>query len=217
MATAPMSAEPARIPWAKVRCATANPQLRPPKFQALTNSYFHQVAASAGKENIALTSFAAAATSSPARSLKKETAFHASDSQEHEKLADRQFGPKLNSSTTNEGGLEITGSQSSSSGGDAPSLQVTSLGGTEASLVLDMETLNCDEPMPSLVVNGSGTTNATSKSESVDGFSEDRFTRADSESELVPNRQVSTGRVSPPERRLHWTKRSLYDQMIAQV
>jgi len=104
--------------------------------------------------------------------------------EEPERKTERQFGSNSLNSTAYEGSLEMPAGRSSGSVGEVPSLQVTSLEDTEASLHLGMESLSCDEPTPSLVVNGSGIANATSKSESVDGFSEDHFARADSESEL---------------------------------
>jgi len=96
---------------------------------------------------------------------------------------DRRFGSNPHNSMESEGNLEMSAGPSLSSVGEVPSLQVTSLEGIENSLILGMGSLKCHEPTPSLVVNGSGTVNAISKSESLDSFSEDHFARADSESE----------------------------------
>jgi hypothetical protein len=54
----------------------------------------------------------------------------------------------------------------------------------EAKLVESVKALNINTPMPSLVVNGSGPVGARSKSDGIDGFSEDLLQRADSGSEL---------------------------------
>lgn len=55
---------------------------------------------------------------------------------------------------------------------------------TEANLVNAVKALNVNGPMPSLVVNGSGKTDASSKVELAEAFPEDSFQRTDSGSEL---------------------------------
>jgi hypothetical protein len=54
----------------------------------------------------------------------------------------------------------------------------------EANLVDAIKALNFNGPMPSLVVNGSGTAEINRKADLVEGFTEDSFQRADSGSEL---------------------------------
>lgn len=54
----------------------------------------------------------------------------------------------------------------------------------DANLVDAVHALNIRDPMPSLVVNGSGPSDISPKAESVAGFSEDAFQRTDSGSEL---------------------------------
>lgn len=54
----------------------------------------------------------------------------------------------------------------------------------KVNLVNAVKALKVGDPMPSLVVNGSGTTGASQKTDLVEGFSEDAFQRVDSGSEL---------------------------------
>ncbi|KAH8596433.1 hypothetical protein B0O99DRAFT_620436 [Bisporella sp. PMI_857] len=159
MTTAPVSADPSRMPWAKV-------------------------AASGGKENLTLASFATIAASTPTRDSLKENKSLAVVSQDRGQRTVQptgQNGQEEHNYVADQVGS--AGGRLSNSGEGAPAAEALQAG-SESSLVLSVEALNFNEPMPSLVVNGSGTTATTSKSESIDGFSEDAFNRVDSESEL---------------------------------
>ncbi|RDL37880.1 R3H protein [Venustampulla echinocandica] len=154
MATAQMSADTSRLSFAKV-------------------------AASAGKDNVALSSFNKAAGSVPARALKTENILmQAHKEQElHESPQAAESSLDNNQSVQEEGGPKVmTHPQPASA--------------CEANLVDAVKALNIDGdrsmPMPSLVVNGSGTgaINARKKPDPADTFAEDPFQRPDSGSEL---------------------------------
>ncbi|RDW91324.1 R3H-containing protein-like protein [Coleophoma crateriformis] len=133
MATAPMSTDTARMSFAKV-------------------------AASGGKDNVALNSFTKVATSS--KDLKKSA-------------TDENINPhiQLPASNDHEQRTAVTDSHESSI--------------NEKILVDAVKALKVHDQMPSLVVNGSGHPAASNnKSEVTESFSEDLFQRTDSGSEL---------------------------------
>jgi len=67
---------------------------------------------------------------------------------------------------------------------EAPAPRADAASTSEANLVDAVKALRVHNPMPSLVVNGSGVADTSSKADLAEGFSEDPFQRADSGSEL---------------------------------
>ncbi|KAG0651809.1 hypothetical protein D0Z07_1100 [Hyphodiscus hymeniophilus] len=152
MATAPMSADTSRLSFAKV-------------------------AASAGKSNIALTSFAKVTASTPGRDTRKENTpgqirnSYGENLEEPASVSD----PKHTIKTITEGHASQI---------EAVPVPIQGPGESEANLVDAVKALNVHVPPPSLVVNGSGATGNSRKADAVDVFSEDPFQRTDSGSEL---------------------------------
>ncbi|TAQ90166.1 hypothetical protein B7494_g1470 [Chlorociboria aeruginascens] len=150
MATAPMAADTSRLSFAKV-------------------------AASAGKDNVALTSFVKVASSAAAR-------------KENVSLHQISIGEGL-ASTTGVSTVDTTTDQilpkEQRSGVTpvVPKLEKIPTT-TEDNLVGAIKVLSVHNAMPSLVVNGSGVPGPIHKSETSEGFAEDPFQRADSGSEL---------------------------------
>ena len=139
-----------------------------------------QVAASAGTDSIANTTISKAAVS--ARDLRKEN----KPVQASEKHPETSFGQIIvtskNGSAAVKGASETPQSRASKSDKQTPSTNPTSAG--DADLVNAIKSMSVNDPMPSLVVNGSGVLDSSSKSDLAEGFSEDSFQRADSGSEL---------------------------------
>ncbi|CAG8979077.1 hypothetical protein HYALB_00000206 [Hymenoscyphus albidus] len=137
---------------------------------------FAKVAASAAKDNIAPRSFAKVAASGPSRLTKKENVTMG-DANE------KRPGDGLPQPSGSEKPLSVRAE------GDANS-DAAPVPTSETNLANAMKSLNVDgernSPMPSLVVNGSGTAPviAGKRSEAGEGFSEDPFQRTDSGSEL---------------------------------
>jgi hypothetical protein len=140
-----------------------------------------QVAASAGKDNVALTSFAKIAVSTPVRDVRKENIHGQASHKELETGSKEQSGIPDTNNTTDRKALASRDNLSSS---DVPEALIPESSVTEAELVDAVKALNVNGPMPSLVVNGSGTTDASSKVDTAEAFSEDLFQRTESGSEL---------------------------------
>jgi len=140
-----------------------------------------QVAASAGKDNVALSSFAKVVASTPVRDSRKEN-IRAPGEKE---VADGTDVPVES--------LDLipakTPKTSSSSGEAASNMdnggpRSVEPSANEAKLVDAVQALSVNSPMPSLVVNGSGIVANRNKVDAMEGFSEDPFQRTDSGSEL---------------------------------
>ena len=187
MATAPLSADPSRMSFAKVSIySTAScslfhiPTSNKKENIVLTNMQL-QVAASAGKDNVALTSFATIAVSAPVRDVRKENIHGHATHKELEKVSKERSGVSDADRSTDRKALS---SRDNLSGAEVTEVSITQLSATEAELVDAVKALNVEGPMPSLVVNGSGTTDASSKVDSTEAFSEDLSQRTESGSEL---------------------------------
>jgi hypothetical protein len=141
-----------------------------------------QVAASAGKENATHTSFAKVAASAPARDVRKENTNVQADEKELKAGPDQPIEVSISDPAAIQSTSKPSSNHESKAEG-AGSLTDGS-GVSKADLVNAVKALNVNDPMPSLVVNGSGAANNSSKSDMVEGFSEDPFQRADSGSEL---------------------------------
>ncbi|TVY38651.1 R3H domain-containing protein, partial [Lachnellula occidentalis] len=149
MATAPMSADTARLSFAKV-------------------------AASAGKDSVAFSSFTNTSKSGPARASTQENAL----SQNLEKGSmegSNEHAPLSDTTNSASGDTSTPGEESSTKGTSSPAV--------ETNLVEAVKALSVNSPMPSLVVNGSRGA-IPRKSDGVEGFSDDPFQRTDSGSEL---------------------------------
>lgn len=140
-----------------------------------------QVAASAGKDNVALTSFAKIAVSAPVRDVQKENIHGQASHKDLEHGSKEQSGISDTDHTTERKALTSRDNFSSS---EIPEGSVPESSVTEAELVDAVKALNVNGPMPSLVVNGSGTADASSKVDTAEAFSEDLFQRTESGSEL---------------------------------
>lgn len=155
----------------------------------MTNvSTLSKVAASAGKDNVALGSFNKAAASGPARPLKKENiAMQAHQEQELQDASGHPAGLSKVAEPTQENQLSVADGDVQVAVITPPSASAST---SDANLVDAVKALNIDGdrgmPMPSLVVNGSGTgtVNARKKPDPPDTFAEDPFQRPDSGSEL---------------------------------
>lgn len=131
-----------------------------------------QVAASAGKDNVAITSFAKIAASTPGRDIRKENT-----------PIQTRKGP-LDSS---EAQIPVSNTESAAPkvrSAETTARSVHGSGTSETDLVDAVKAMNVHIPPPSLVVNGSGPIERSRKPDIVDGFSEDPFQRTDSGSEL---------------------------------
>ena len=140
-----------------------------------------QVAASAGKDNVAISSFAKAAASAPARDMRKENV----SSQSHKEVTDGLSQSIVSSS------IDYAANKKTPSVLDGRNLNLADSAAptkdgsiSEANLVAAVKGLKIQTPMPSLVVNGSGIVDSNRRSDLSEGFSEDFFHRADSGSEL---------------------------------
>jgi hypothetical protein len=140
-----------------------------------------QVAASAGKENVALTSYAKSAAPNPIRDVRKENVSVKTGRKEMEQglpiavaIPSSIYPPA--ESITESGDVDGVDMGSEE--------QARQKSMAEASLIDAVKALNVNGPMPSLVVNGSGTTDTSPHAESTEGFLEDAFHRTDSGSEL---------------------------------
>ncbi|KAH7350864.1 hypothetical protein BKA65DRAFT_246235 [Rhexocercosporidium sp. MPI-PUGE-AT-0058] len=168
MATAPMSADPSRLSFAKV-------------------------AASAGKD-MPSGPISKSVSPNPIRDPRKENV----PAPNQKALADglsQPDRPTNNKPPTNESNpvpledsllnvniqIRPGGSQT-----EAPSRAIlhSESGNTEAKLVDAVKALHVSSPMPSLVVNGSGVANIRAKTDGAETFAEDPFQRTDSGSEL---------------------------------
>jgi len=141
-----------------------------------------QVAASAGKDNVALSSFAKVATSTSLRDQQRK------ENARQPALSEVVEGPSapiaISADTTSisankdftpdEPGLKMQIAEPRSAESSA----------SEAKLVDAVQALSVNSPMPSLVVNGSGLVVSRNKADPGEGFSEDPFQRTDSGSEL---------------------------------
>ncbi|CAD6445290.1 70c514b8-d18e-4d6f-9bf4-1db0f35ad1e3 [Sclerotinia trifoliorum] len=149
MATAPMTTDPSRLSFAKV-------------------------AASAGKDNVALASFAKIAASSTAvRDTKLENiapTVHGSKNTDRPSATSNDIG-----TTTHKETVAATNDQTSKSGTVAKK---------EPDLVETVKAMHIRDTTPSLVVNGSGIAPATHKRDLGEGFPDDPFQRTESGSDL---------------------------------
>lgn len=152
------------------------------------------MAASAGKTNVALGSFAKAVSSSPTRDQRKENV----PTPGQKELIDASG--QLDRSTYSKSSideappsLDDVGSSSTEASRRTGSSYVeiphrpilrSESSTNEAKLVDAVKALNVSSPMPSLVVNGSGVNVAKPKPDATEAFSEDLFHRTDSGSEL---------------------------------
>ena len=135
-----------------------------------------QVAASAGKNNT-LSSFAKVTASTVGRDTRKEN-IHV---QARKDRGDRSEATIPVSNT--QFAIRTTSQGHASESGVAAMVSDDS-GESEAKLIDAVKALNVHVPPPSLVVNGSGSTESRRKPDMVDGFSEDPFLRIDSGSDL---------------------------------
>jgi hypothetical protein len=139
----------------------------------------NQVAASAGKDNVALGSFTKVAASTSLRDQQRKENVRAAIQND---VGDASSVPIVTS--------ENTASIKSKSSFEPVETRLKK--DTEASrptdpsakLVDAVQALNVNSPMPSLVVNGSGLVINRQKTDAGEGFSEDPFQRTDSGSEL---------------------------------
>ncbi|KAF4628086.1 hypothetical protein G7Y89_g10070 [Cudoniella acicularis] len=159
MATTPMSADTSRLSFAKV-------------------------AASAGKDNVALSSFAKVAVPGSVRALKKENM--SLQSQKETELQDTSIHPLgilANADISAEKKLSVPEEDRPILVARAPPVSDSNLVDAVKALTVNV---GIESQMPSLVVNGSGTgaRNTRKKPEATDSFSEDPFQRTDSGSEL---------------------------------
>ncbi|KAL2071589.1 hypothetical protein VTL71DRAFT_12824 [Oculimacula yallundae] len=168
MATAPVSADPSRLSFAKV-------------------------AASAGKD-MPSGSYAKAVSTNPNRDSQKENV-KIQDSKSLTHGLGQLDGPTMSPtyditpSPVEDGHLSLAESASQRPGESPmePSPRTalrTESGNTEAKLVDAVKALHVSSPMPSLVVNGSGVSNTKGKVDGVEVFSEEHSQRTDSGSEL---------------------------------
>ncbi|EDN94942.1 hypothetical protein SS1G_10817 [Sclerotinia sclerotiorum 1980 UF-70] len=156
MATAPMTTDPSRLSFAKV-------------------------AASAGKDNVALASFAKIAASSTAvRDTKHENTaptVHESKNTDRPSATSNDIGM-----TTLKETVAATNDQTSKSGTVAQSKPVVAK--KEPDLAETVKAMHIRDITPSLVVNGSGIVPATHKRDLGEGFPDDPFQRTESGSDL---------------------------------
>jgi len=139
-----------------------------------------QVAASAGKENVALSSHAKAVASGPSREPRKENIKGQAAQREPGESSSQPLGIQHDFATSQTPSMSLRDHDLESA---AAALSVDS-NTSEAILVDAVKALHVHDPMPSLVVNGSGIVETHRKVELADGFTEDPFQRADSGSEL---------------------------------
>ncbi|KAI9048510.1 hypothetical protein LZ554_007344 [Drepanopeziza brunnea f. sp. 'monogermtubi'] len=166
MATAPMSADPSRLSFAKV-------------------------AASAGNNNATLGSFARVASSSTLRDPRKEN-FPVPAQKESTEGSIQSHRPTYIKSTDELATLQEeehsnpadNGPRSSRGENVHPPVLRSETSNAETKLIDAVKALNVDSEMPSLVVNGSGVSVANPKPEGIEGLTEDIFQRTDSGSEL---------------------------------
>jgi len=190
MATAPMSADTSRLSFAKV--CRLNTLLFPSNTLVLSKTPLSgyrliyllviQVAASAGKANVALGTFAKVVASTPVRDHRKDNV--------------RTLGQKETSDNSNQTPMSLVDTQPTANESKQPESeksdshaivqgkQPPESKGTEDKLVDAVKALNVSSAMPSLVVNGSGIVVAWSKHDASENFVEDPFQRTDSGSEL---------------------------------
>lgn len=157
MATAPVAADTSRLSFAKV-------------------------AASAGKDNLALGTFARVAASGSARDSKKESVSTNQNNKGEPEISKHHKATRSEVEQSSESAVTVPNQQTSNS--TAPSLAAPESSINEAKLVDAIQRLGVSSPMPSLVVNGSGDVGVRSKADVIDGFSEDLSQRADSSSDL---------------------------------
>lgn len=148
----------------------------------LTSTCILQVAASAGTDNIASASISKAGAAVPNRDAREENKAVQAGEKQPKTRSDQRIAMLNKGSTAVNGAPDISENSALNPAGQTPSTNSTSV--DEADLVHAVKSLRVNEPMPSLVVNGSGTTDNSSKSDLVDTYSEDPFQRADSGSEL---------------------------------
>ena len=139
------------------------------------------MAASAKNDNAPLGSFAKVAATGSTRDVRKENVPIPVIKKMVEQCEETSVGKSRKDYTTVQR-LSNTRDRSRDSRSEEQEPQDSML--TEASLVDAVKALNVQGPMPSLVVNGSGTSDVSPRAESVEVFSEDAFQRTDSGSEL---------------------------------
>jgi hypothetical protein len=146
------------------------------------NVFLLQVAASAGKDNVALSTFAKVAASGSSRASKKENIGLVGQDEKDTQDTTLQLST---------GELESIGTTQQNILSERPTnLDSAATPTSETNLVDAVKAMNVNGernfPMPSLVVNGSGTSplNSRKKGEAGEAFSEDPFHRTDSGSEL---------------------------------
>lgn len=138
------------------------------------------MAASAGNENGPVKPFTRGAVTMPLREFRKDNA-QAQRVEVAESAAgstSEQSSSTYNTTNTLSQSREV---DSTTQDGVAPTSIAAA---TELNLIDAVKALAVSSPMPSLVVNGSGSADTSRKSYVADGFPEDLFQRADSGSEL---------------------------------
>lgn len=159
MATAPMSADTSRLSFAKV-------------------------AASAGKDNVALSSFTKVAVSGPVRGTKKENmSLQSQKDVEQQDIGGHPTRQPDSIQASSDRKAPLSEENKSTIVSRAPPVSDTNLVAAVQALTVNVES---DSQMPSLVVNGSGSgmRNIRKKADATESFSEDPFQRTDSGSEL---------------------------------
>ena len=96
--------------------------------------------------------------------------------------SDQSIATSNKASTATSGPLETSENRASRPDRQTPAANSATVG--NADLADAVKSLSVNDPMPSLVVNGSGTADNSIKPDLAEGFSEDPFQRADSGSEL---------------------------------
>ena len=141
-----------------------------------------QVAASAGSDNITSTSISKEEESAPGQDSRKENKALQAGHKTTKTGPDQSIATSNKASAAANGRLETSESRASKPDRQTPAANSAAVG--NADLVDAVKSLSINDPMPSLVVNGSGTADTSIKPDLAEGFSEDPFQRADSGSEL---------------------------------
>lgn len=140
------------------------------------------MAASGGKENLSVTNFQAAVVTMPRREPKQEYPTTNTGAA----MADTRFPVIVASSTMHPAtqDLRVTSTPLQDHTGKAEMNVGGVVATNESKLVEAIKALDINSPMPSLVVNGSGSVETRRKTYATDGFSEDLSQRADSGSDV---------------------------------
>lgn len=141
------------------------------------------MAASSGKENVSNTSFSKATAATPVRDTREEE-----NKALQARKGDSKLDPEQPAVISNNGSAAVQGVLVTPVSHASPPERLTPMANAshigEANLVDAVKSMHINDPTPSLVVNGSGTTDSSNKSDLAEGFSDDPFQRTDSGSEL---------------------------------